>query len=35
MGFLYILLLDKFNASAEWRAVLLIGLLGVVLGRQV
>lgn len=28
MGFLYVLLVDKFNASAEWRAVLLIGLLG-------
>jgi len=28
MGFLYVLLIDKFNASAEWRAVLLIGLLG-------
>lgn len=28
MGFIYVLLVDKFNASAEWRAVLLIGLLG-------
>ena len=28
MGFLYVMLSDKFNASAEWRAVLLIGLLG-------
>ena len=28
MGFLYVMLIDKFNASAEWRAVLLIGLLG-------
>ena len=28
MGFLYVVLIDKFNASAEWRAVLLIGLLG-------
>lgn len=28
MGFLYVLLVDKFHASAEWRAVLLIGLLG-------
>ena len=28
MGFLYVLLIDKFNASAEWRAFLLIGLLG-------
>lgn len=28
MGFLYVLLVDKFNASDEWRAFLLIGLLG-------
>ena len=28
MGFLYIILIEKFNASAEWRALLLIGLLG-------
>jgi CrcB protein len=28
MGFLYVVLIDKFNASAEWRALLLIGLLG-------
>lgn len=28
MGFLYVVLIDKFNASAEWRAALLIGLLG-------
>ena len=28
MGFLYVVLIDKFNASTEWRALLLIGLLG-------
>jgi len=28
MGFLYVVLIDKFNASTELRAVLLIGLLG-------
>lgn len=28
MGFLYIVLIEKFNASTEWRALLLIGLLG-------
>ena len=28
MGFLYILLVEKMIVSAEWRAVLLIGLLG-------
>jgi len=28
MGFLYVALIEKFNASAEWRAILLIGLLG-------
>ena len=28
MGFLYVLLIDRFNMSVEWRAALLIGLLG-------
>lgn len=28
MGFLYVALIEKFNASTEWRALLLIGLLG-------
>jgi len=28
MGFLYVALIEKFNVSAEWRAILLIGLLG-------
>lgn len=28
MGFLYVLLIDRFNMSIEWRAALLIGLLG-------
>lgn len=28
MGFLYVLLIDRLNVSMEWRAALLIGLLG-------
>ncbi len=28
MGFLYVLLLERFSLGPEWRAVLLIGLLG-------
>jgi CrcB protein len=28
MGLLYVLLIDRFNMSGEWRAALLVGLLG-------
>jgi len=28
MGFLYVLLLERITVAAEWRAVLLVGLLG-------
>ncbi len=28
MGVLYVLLIDRFNVGVEWRAALLIGLLG-------
>lgn len=28
MGFLYVLLIDRFNMSVEWRAALLVGFLG-------
>ena len=28
MGFLYIVLVERFSLSVEWRAVLLVGLLG-------